>query len=174
MSASRDTTAIVWTRPDEQSPFATSSTFAVSPRFVNAIAYLRPTAEAPEGIAGYAGIKDLTLRLLPLTGYAVTGSQDAIINVYAIGSSSQDPVYTLLGHSNNVCSLDTTAGGIILSGSWDQLSDSGHTIGDVDGIADFAFLAELPASGRRSSLGTNSRAIRRRYWLSWPSMTRST
>ncbi|KAG8859365.1 hypothetical protein FRB96_004580 [Tulasnella sp. 330] len=101
LSASRDTTAIVWTRPDEQSPFVISSTFMVSPRFVNAIAYLRPTKEAPEG-------------------YAVTGSQDAIINVYAIGSSSQDPVYTLLGHSDNVCSLDTTAGGVILSGSWDQ------------------------------------------------------
>ncbi|KAG9013860.1 hypothetical protein FRB94_004241 [Tulasnella sp. JGI-2019a] len=101
LSASRDTTAIVWTRPDEQSSFENTSTLSVSARFVNAITYLRPTTEAPQG-------------------YAVTGSQDAIINVYAIGAPTQDPAYTLLGHSNNVCSLDTTAGGAIISGSWDQ------------------------------------------------------
>lgn len=50
----------------------------------------------------------------------MTGSQDAIINVYAIDSGSGDPMYCLLGHTANVCSLYTTPEGTIVSGSWDQ------------------------------------------------------
>lgn len=50
----------------------------------------------------------------------MTGSQDGIINVYALGSGSGDPVYTLLGHTSNVCALDVTPNGMIISGSWDQ------------------------------------------------------
>ncbi|KAG8930486.1 hypothetical protein FRC00_001120 [Tulasnella sp. 408] len=49
LSASRDSTAIVWTRPDDKSPFTITETYKVSDRFVNAIAYIPPTAEAPKG-----------------------------------------------------------------------------------------------------------------------------
>ncbi|WFD30442.1 hypothetical protein MSPP1_001461 [Malassezia sp. CBS 17886] len=59
--------------------------------------------------------------------YAVTGSQDALINAYeiALGADGSvkvkgSPKYTLLGHTANVCSLRVYGGGkYIASGSWD-------------------------------------------------------
>ena len=50
----------------------------------------------------------------------VTGGQDAIINVYALESGRTEPIYTLLGHSDNICSLRATQDGVIISGSWDK------------------------------------------------------
>ncbi|KAF7329299.1 Phospholipase A-2-activating protein [Mycena kentingensis (nom. inval.)] len=98
LSASRDSTAIVW-RP-QSAGFAQDSVFHPSTRFVNAVAYLPPTPEAPKG-------------------YAVTGDQDGIINVYSLDPAKDDPKYTLLGHSANICGLRTTPGGQIVSCSWD-------------------------------------------------------
>jgi phospholipase A-2-activating protein len=54
------------------------------------------------------------------TGYIVTGGQDSIINIWAIGQSSGEPLYTLLGHSDNVCALHVGRDGTIISGSWDK------------------------------------------------------
>lgn len=101
LSASRDSTAIVWTRPDDKSSWTISETYKASDRFVNAIAYIPPTTEAPKG-------------------YMVTGSQDSLINVYIIGSGTDEPAYRLIGHSDNVCSLNISAEGLIISGSWDR------------------------------------------------------
>ncbi len=53
-------------------------------------------------------------------GYAVTGGQDTVINVFSLDNLRDDPDYTLVGHSENVCALDTTTGGTIISGSWDR------------------------------------------------------
>ncbi|KAI0053878.1 PFU-domain-containing protein [Auriscalpium vulgare] len=53
-------------------------------------------------------------------GYAVTGGQDAIINVWTLGSPASDPTYSLLGHLDNVCSLHAKPDGTIISGSWDK------------------------------------------------------
>ncbi|KAG8963418.1 hypothetical protein FRC03_003007 [Tulasnella sp. 419] len=103
LSSSRDSSAIVWTRPDESATFSPTTVYHPSSRFVNAVAYLQPTPEAPQG-------------------YLVTGSQDGIINVYTLGTEQQEPSYTLLGHAHNVCALSTTASGTIVSGSWDQTS----------------------------------------------------
>lgn len=55
-----------------------------------------------------------------LPGYAVTGGQDSIINVFSLSSPKDDPDFSLLGHSENVCTLDVTPGGTIVSGSWDR------------------------------------------------------
>ncbi|KAJ6531599.1 phospholipase A-2-activating protein [Mycena vulgaris] len=99
LSASRDSTAIVWRR-DSAARFASDSVFHASSRYVNAVTYLPPTAEAPKG-------------------YAVTGDQDGVINVYSLEPAKDDPDYTLLGHTNNVCGLRTTPAGHILSCSWD-------------------------------------------------------
>ncbi|KAG8917594.1 hypothetical protein FRC01_002351 [Tulasnella sp. 417] len=111
LSASRDSTAIVWTRPDDKSPFNITETYKVSDRFVNAVAYIPPSAEAPKG---------KVLQRLPGFSYMVTGSQDCLINVYIIGSGSDEPAYRLIGHSDNVCSLNISAEGLIISGSWDR------------------------------------------------------
>lgn len=52
-------------------------------------------------------------------GYVVTGGQDTVVNVFALGSPLE-PEYSLLGHRENVCSLDATEDGTIISGSWDR------------------------------------------------------
>ncbi|KAK7038158.1 phospholipase A-2-activating protein [Favolaschia claudopus] len=101
LSSSRDSTAIVWRRDPSASKFTSDSVFHASTRYVNAVTYLPPTPDAPKG-------------------YAVTGDQDGIINVYSLEPTKDDPDYTLLGHSNNVCGLRTTPGGSIISCSWDS------------------------------------------------------
>jgi phospholipase A-2-activating protein len=53
-------------------------------------------------------------------GYAVTGGQDTVINVFSLESSKEDPDFSLVGHADNVCALDVSAGGAIISGSWDR------------------------------------------------------
>ncbi|KAJ6563233.1 WD40-repeat-containing domain protein [Mycena sp. CBHHK59/15] len=99
LSASRDSTAIVWRAAD--TAFASESVFRASTRYVNAVAYVPPTADAPKG-------------------YAVTGDQNGVINVFSLEPTKDDPDYTLLGHTNNVCSLRTTPEGTIISSSWDS------------------------------------------------------
>ncbi|KDQ61148.1 hypothetical protein JAAARDRAFT_573658 [Jaapia argillacea MUCL 33604] len=100
LSASRDASAISWQRTSNSS-FTQSAVLTAGDRYVNSIAYLPPTAEAPQG-------------------YVVTGSQDAIINVFILGSPSAEPEYSLLGHKENVCALNTGSDGTIISGSWDK------------------------------------------------------
>jgi len=100
LSASRDSTAISWIKPSGSS-FSPVHTFRAGPRFVNSVAYLKPTPEAPQG-------------------YIVTGGQDSVINIWAIGPSREEPLYTLLGHSDNVCALHVGESGTIISGSWDK------------------------------------------------------
>ena len=54
-------------------------------------------------------------------GYAVVGGQDTVINVFALDSSNkEEPEYTLIGHSDNVCALSVNPDDIIISGSWDK------------------------------------------------------
>ncbi|KAJ7347099.1 WD-40 repeat-containing protein [Mycena albidolilacea] len=101
LSASRDSTAVVWRRPSTASKFASDAVFHASTRYVNSVAYLPPTSDAPKG-------------------YVVTGDQNGVINVYSLEPTKDDPDYTLLGHTNNVCGLRTTPAGNIISCSWDS------------------------------------------------------
>ncbi|KAH9043072.1 WD40-repeat-containing domain protein [Lactarius pseudohatsudake] len=100
LSASRDSSAISWIKPPGSS-FSPANTFRASPRFINSVAYIPPTPEAPQG-------------------YIVTGGQDSIINIWSIEPSREEPLYTLLGHSDNVCALHVGGSGTIISGSWDR------------------------------------------------------
>jgi hypothetical protein len=43
-----------------------------------------------------------------------------VINVFSLESPKDDPDFSLIGHTENVCALDVTAGGAIISGSWDK------------------------------------------------------
>ncbi|KAJ7024254.1 phospholipase A-2-activating protein [Mycena alexandri] len=101
LSTSRDSTAIIWRRDPTAGKFASDSVFHASTRYVNAVTYLPPTADAPKG-------------------FAVTGDQDGVINVYSLEPTKDDPDYCLLGHTGNVCGLRTTPGGNIISCSWDS------------------------------------------------------
>lgn len=100
LSASRDTTAISWHRSSE-SQFSHGHVLRAGSRYVNSVTYIFPTADAPKG-------------------YAVTGGQDAVINVFRLDSPKDDPDFSLLGHTENVCALDATPSGVIVSGSWDK------------------------------------------------------
>ncbi|EIW60263.1 phospholipase A-2-activating protein [Trametes versicolor FP-101664 SS1] len=100
LSASRDTTAIVWTKAAGSS-FTQSATLHAGSRYINAVAYLPPAPGAPEG-------------------YAVTGGQDTVVNVFALPSTKGEPNFSLLGHTDNVCTLHTAEDGTIISGSWDK------------------------------------------------------
>jgi len=62
----------------------------------------------------------LSYQYLIYTGYVVTGGQETVINVFPLDSSRKEPSYSLLGHAENVCTLDATPGGSIISGSWDK------------------------------------------------------
>ncbi|EJF66161.1 phospholipase A-2-activating protein [Dichomitus squalens LYAD-421 SS1] len=100
LSASRDSTAISWNRTGDAS-FVQSSTLRAGSRWINAVAYLPPAPGAPEG-------------------YAITGGQDTVINVFALPSTKGEPNFSLLGHTDNVCALHAADDGTIISGSWDN------------------------------------------------------
>lgn len=50
----------------------------------------------------------------------MTGGQDTVVNIFRLDNPGDDPDFSLLGHTENVCALDTTASGVIISGSWDR------------------------------------------------------
>ena len=54
------------------------------------------------------------------SGFVVTGGHDTVINVFSLDSPKKDPDFSLVGHTENVCTLATTLGGTIISGSWDR------------------------------------------------------
>lgn len=54
-----------------------------------------------------------------------------MINVFALDSQSEEPQYSLLGHSENVCALDASQSGLIISGSWDRCVLALHMRGPV-------------------------------------------
>ena len=57
-----------------------------------------------------------------LLGYVVTGGQDTVINVFSLGAGDkEEPDFSLIGHTENVCALNAApAGNTLISGSWDQ------------------------------------------------------
>lgn len=57
-------------------------------------------------------------------GYIISGAQDATINMTKPGTA--EPEFTLVGHTANVCALDVSKDGKILSGSWDGTAKLWH------------------------------------------------
>ncbi|KAL5529556.1 hypothetical protein ACEPAG_5541 [Sanghuangporus baumii] len=100
LSASRDKTVRSWTRTSSNA-FSQDYTFRAGNKFLNAITYIPPSSEAPRG-------------------YMVTGGNEAIINVYPLDAPSDEPRYALVGHTDNVCTLNASPSGLLISGSWDR------------------------------------------------------
>ncbi|KAH8117032.1 phospholipase A-2-activating protein [Phellopilus nigrolimitatus] len=100
LSVSRDKTAVTWSRPAPAAPFEHEYAVDASSKYINAVAYIPPSADAPRG-------------------YVVTGGNETVINVYPVHAPDESN-YTLLGHSENVCALNASASGLIISGSWDR------------------------------------------------------
>ncbi|KAG6868823.1 hypothetical protein C0993_009705 [Termitomyces sp. T159_Od127] len=101
LSASRDATTIPWQKSTPDASFTPAFVLKAGSRYVNSVAYITPTSDAPKG-------------------YAVTGGQDTVINVFRLDAPRDDPDFSLIGHTENVCALDVTPGGTIISGSWDR------------------------------------------------------
>lgn len=59
LSASRDTKAIAWSRPEISSHFIPSTPFHAGSRYVNAVTYLAPTPDAPDGNVEFSPISIL-------------------------------------------------------------------------------------------------------------------
>lgn len=70
--------------------------------FINAISFLPPTPEHPDGLV-------------------ISGGKDTIIEVRQLGKAPKENADALLlGHAHNVCSLDVSPDGQwVVSGSWD-------------------------------------------------------
>ncbi|CCM00008.1 uncharacterized protein FIBRA_02033 [Fibroporia radiculosa] len=104
LSASRDTTAISWTRHSGPE-FAQSAVLRAGSRYINAIAYIPPSPDAPLG-------EQFRRPGLPLSkGIDLLARENRMRG---------EPNYSLIGHSENVCALDTASDGTIISGSWDR------------------------------------------------------
>ncbi len=102
LSASRDATVRLWKLLSHNPPKYGCSTSSHGSAFINAITYLPPSSEYPDGLV-------------------ISGGKDTIIEVRQPSKPPEDNAEALLlGHSHNVCALDVCAhGGFVVSGSWD-------------------------------------------------------
>jgi len=99
VSAARDKTVRSWNRTKENE-FQQQNVYLGHSQYVNAVTYLPPSDAHPNGLIASSGA-------------------DTVINIYDV-NHPEEPCYTLIGHTANVCSLVVTAAGDLISGSWDH------------------------------------------------------
>ncbi|KAF9358012.1 hypothetical protein BGX26_002652 [Mortierella sp. AD094] len=99
VSVSRDKTVRTWQRQSNNT-FSEERVFLGHTNYVNSVAFIGASEANPHGLI-------------------VTGGSDKSINVWNPEDASA-PVYTLVGHTDNVCSLFADTDGHIVSGSWDK------------------------------------------------------
>ncbi|KAI9204199.1 WD40-repeat-containing domain protein [Polychytrium aggregatum] len=101
LSASRDTSVLLWSRV-APNHFTESAKFTEHSHFVNSLAILPPSELFPNGLIA-------------------SGGSDKIIHLFDPYHSPLEPVYTLTGHEDNVCCLYASReSGRLISGSWDK------------------------------------------------------
>jgi phospholipase A-2-activating protein len=102
VSASRDASVRVWSLKNKSPPIFEQSIISQASSFINAVAFVPPSPDHPEGLV-------------------VSGSRDGLVEVRSPNKQPEDSADALLiGHANNVCALDVSQdGSIIVSGSWD-------------------------------------------------------
>ncbi|KAJ3122418.1 hypothetical protein HK100_012016 [Physocladia obscura] len=119
VSVSRDTKVLQWipvysheiqsqsplntlSHEHESSQFLLYSTRLGHSHFVSAVVFVPPTPEFPQGLIA-------------------SGSADKTILVFdAASPADAEPIFMLVGHSDNVCALAFDASGVLISGSWDR------------------------------------------------------
>ncbi|KAF9437262.1 hypothetical protein BGZ76_001427 [Entomortierella beljakovae] len=99
VSVSRDKTVRTWQRQSSNT-FSQDKVFNGHSNYVNSVAFIGASEQNPHGLI-------------------VTGGSDKVINVWDPEDASA-PVFTLIGHTDNVCSLFADTDGHIVSGSWDK------------------------------------------------------
>ncbi|KAJ5649837.1 uncharacterized protein N7484_003560 [Penicillium longicatenatum] len=102
-SASRDATVRLWKLVSTPPPTYDYNITAHGQAFINALTYLPPSSEYPEGLI-------------------LSGGQDTIIEARQPGKNADDNADAmLLGHGHNICALDVSPDGQwVVSGSWDS------------------------------------------------------
>lgn len=103
LTASRDGTTRLWKLTSSSPPTFDSSEMSTGATFKTCITHVPPSKDYPDGLVISAG-------------------QDTIIEARRPGTTSGDNAEAMMvGHSNQICSLDVTpAGDLILSGGWDN------------------------------------------------------
>ncbi|GKU03878.1 ubiquitin homeostasis protein lub1 [Fusarium langsethiae] len=130
LTASRDCSVRAWRRTQPSPPHFDATLLSRGSEYVNSLSFFPPSNEHPDG-------------------YVVSGGKDTIIEVKSPNSTSTDNAERLLiGHSNNVCTIDVAPSGkYLVSGGWDgqarvwsprkwetELSLSGHEGMSVWGV----------------------------------------
>lgn len=103
LTASRDGSTKLWKKTNANPPTFEADELSHGSQFKTCLAYLPPTKEYPEGLVLSAG-------------------QDTLIEARQPGTTAeQNADAMMVGHSNQVCSLDASdKGDFIVSGSWDN------------------------------------------------------
>ena len=103
LSASRDATVRRWQLLSNNPPKYDCSISSHGSSFINAITYLPPSKQFPEGLV-------------------ISGGKDTIIEARQPGKPPEENAEALLlGHAHNVCALDVSPkGDYVVSGSWDS------------------------------------------------------
>ncbi|KAI9240341.1 MAG: WD40-repeat-containing domain protein, partial [Podila humilis] len=99
VSVSRDKSVRTWKRQSNNT-FTEDKIFLGHTNYVNSVAFIGASDANPQGLI-------------------VSGGSDKLINVWNPDDASE-PLYTLAGHTDNVCSLFADVDGHIVSGSWDK------------------------------------------------------
>ena len=99
-TASRDSSVKIWKEGDGDGIFYDTTTMQGHTNFVNALVEIPPTDTFPQGAIA-------------------SGSTDSLIMVWDLKDLTS-PYYTLIGHSNTICSLSySTTHQTLISGSYD-------------------------------------------------------
>ncbi|ORX94957.1 PFU-domain-containing protein [Basidiobolus meristosporus CBS 931.73] len=99
VSASRDKTVRTWSRVGANS-FNQEKVLLGHQHYVNSLAYFEPSDDNPNGLI-------------------ISGSSDKLINI-SDPDKPEEPLYSLIGHEENICALSTYNNSVIVSGSWDK------------------------------------------------------
>ncbi|KAJ3022552.1 hypothetical protein HKX48_005870 [Thoreauomyces humboldtii] len=89
---------MTWKRTDKTN-FGPDGVFRGHSHYVNALAFLQPSSKHPNGLI-------------------LSGGSDKTIQAFD-PKAPGDALYTLVGHTENVCALTAAPNGDIISGSWD-------------------------------------------------------
>ncbi|RUP51817.1 LOW QUALITY PROTEIN: WD40-repeat-containing domain protein [Jimgerdemannia flammicorona] len=129
VSAARDKTVRSWTR---QAPnaFSQDKTYLGHNHFVNALAFISASAEHPNAfiaeewetfVSFFPWLAAVIINYVrrSRTGLIVSSGSDKTINIYEPDFPA-DPIFSLIGHKENVCTLAISPSGHVVSGSWDK------------------------------------------------------
>ncbi|OAA35182.1 phospholipase A-2-activating protein [Metarhizium rileyi] len=132
LSVSRDCTVRKWSRGPQNSPSFEGTLVSRGSEYVNSVAFFPPSADHPNGLV-------------------ISGGKDTVIEVKSLGAASTEHAERLLiGHANNVCTLDVAASGsYLISGGWDgqarvwnlQKWETVLTLGGHEGMAVWSVVA---------------------------------